>query len=71
MNRAKFAVLTFLGALPWNLGLVWLGKQAAEDWEDWRDRLHYVDYAFAAVIVAAAVYFFLRWRRTRRADAAA
>jgi membrane protein DedA with SNARE-associated domain len=71
MNRAKFAVLTFLGALPWNLGLVWLGSQAADDWEDWRDRLHYVDYAFAALIVAAAAYFFLRWRKSRRADATA
>jgi membrane protein DedA with SNARE-associated domain len=71
MNIWSFSILTFLGAFPWNFGLVWLGNKAAEDWEDWRDRLHYVDYAFALAIVAIAVYLYVRWRRGRRADAPA
>lgn len=65
MNIWTFSVLTFLGALPWNLGLVLLGREAAGRWEEWRDRLHYVDYAFAAAILAIAAYLFLRWRRNR------
>ena len=69
MNLAKFSVLTFLGALPWNLALVLLGRGAAGQWEDWRDRLHYVDYAFAAAIVLAAAWFLVRWRRNRVAAA--
>lgn len=71
MNIWTFSVLTFLGALPWNLGLVLLGREAAGQWPEWRDRLLYVDYAFAVGIVVAAVYFFLRWRRNRGGPAGA
>lgn len=71
MNIWTFSILTFLGALPWNLGLVLLGREAAAKWPEWRDRLSYVDYAFAVLIVAAAVYFFLRWRRNRGGPAGA
>ena len=71
MNIWIFSVLTFLGALPWNLGLVLLGREAAGKWPEWRDRLHYVDYAFAAGILVAAAYFFLRWRRNRGGPAGA
>lgn len=66
MNVWTFSVLTFLGALPWNLGLVLLGRSAAGSWEDWRGRLRYVDYAVAGLIVLAAGYALLRWRGARR-----
>ena len=66
----RFSVLTFLGALPWNLGLVLIGYSAAEKWPEWKDRLHYVDYAVLALIVMAAIYFFVRWRRGRTRAAA-
>jgi membrane protein DedA with SNARE-associated domain len=69
MHFPTFAVLTFLGALPWNLGLVLLGRSAAEQWPDWKDRLHYVDYAMLALIVVGAGYLLLRWRRKRIAAA--
>jgi membrane protein DedA with SNARE-associated domain len=65
MRFAPFALLTFLGAVPWNLGLVLLGREAANNWEDWRSRLHYVDYAVLALIVVGAVYLLVRWRRNR------
>lgn len=70
MNFAKFSLLTFFGALPWNLALVLLGKSAAEKWPEWKDRLHYVDYAIAALIVIGAAYLIVRWRRNRVAPAA-
>jgi len=70
MNFVTFSVLTFLGALPWNLGLVLLGRSAAEHWPEWKDRLHYVDYAIAALIVLGAAYLIVRWRRNRVATAA-
>lgn len=70
MNIYLFSVLTFLGALPWNLGLVWLGRQAAEDWEDWRGRLQYVDYAVLALLATGGIYLLLRWRRNRAAATA-
>jgi membrane protein DedA with SNARE-associated domain len=66
----RFTVLTLLGCIPWVFMLTFIGKQAGENWEDWKDSLHYVDYAVAALIVIGAVWLFLRARR-RRADAAA
>jgi membrane protein DedA with SNARE-associated domain len=67
----RFSILTFLGALPWNLGLVLIGKSAASKWPEWKDRLHYVDYLVLALIVVGAVYLFVRWRRGRARAAAA
>jgi membrane protein DedA with SNARE-associated domain len=61
----RFSILTFAGCVPWIFGLTLLGKGAGSKWEDWKDRLHYVDYAVAALIVVGAVYLFLRWRRNR------
>jgi membrane protein DedA with SNARE-associated domain len=67
MNFLRFSVFTFLGALPWVFALTFVGKQAGANWEDWKDRLHYLHYAFAALIVAAVVYYVVRWRRNRAA----
>ena len=61
----RFTVLTVLGCLPWVLLLAFIGQQAGDKWTDWKDSLHYVDYAVAALIVLGAVYLFLRWRRNR------
>jgi membrane protein DedA with SNARE-associated domain len=63
----RFSILTFLGALPWNAGLVLLGYNARENWDDLRDKLHYIDYAVVAVIIVGAVYLAVRWLRQRRA----
>jgi membrane protein DedA with SNARE-associated domain len=59
----RFSLLTLLGCIPWVLMLTWIGKAAGDNWEDWKDSLHYVDYAVAAAIVIGAVYLFVRWRR--------
>ncbi|MEA2155705.1 MAG: hypothetical protein QOE11_1845, partial [Solirubrobacteraceae bacterium] len=60
-----FSMLTFLGCLPWVFMLTFIGKQAGDNWEKWKNSLHYVDYAVAALIVLGAVYLFVRWRRGR------
>ena len=66
MNFLRFSIFTFLGCLPWVFALTFIGKQAGANWRDWKDRLHYVDYAFAALIVAALAYYGVRWWRRRR-----
>src|SRR3954463_14338375 len=52
----RFTVLTLLGCIPWVFMLTFIGKQAGANWEDWKDSLHYVDYAVLALIVALIVY---------------
>ena len=66
----RFTLLTALGCIPWVFMLTFIGKQAGANWEDWKNSLHYVDYAVVALIVIGAVWLFLRARR-RRAGAAA
>jgi len=59
----RFTILTFLGCLPWMFMLTFIGMQVGAQWEDWKDSLHYVDYAVAAMIVGGAVYLFVKRRR--------
>ncbi len=68
----RFTVLTFAGCLPWVFALAFIGRTAGDNWEQWKDNLHYVDYAVAAAIVIGVVYLIVRHRRerTRRPEAA-
>src|ERR671921_1019701 len=59
----RFSVLTLIGCIPWVLMLTYIGKEAGDNWEQWKDNLHYVDYAVAAAIVIGAIYLFVKWRR--------
>jgi membrane protein DedA with SNARE-associated domain len=59
----RFTVLTTAGCVPWVLLLAFIGKQVGDRWEQWRDSLHYVDYAVLAMIVLGAIYLFVRWRQ--------
>ena len=59
----RFSVLTLAGCIPWVLLLTFVGQQAGERWESWKDNLHYVDYAVAAAIVIGIIYLILRRRR--------
>ena len=63
----RFTLFTTLGCIPWILMLTLIGRAVGENWEDWKDKLHYVDYAVAACIVLGALWLFVRWRRGRRA----
>jgi membrane protein DedA with SNARE-associated domain len=62
----RFTVLTFLGCLPWVFMLTFIGQQVGANWEDWKDSLHYVDYAVAAAIVIGVAVLIVRNRRDRK-----
>jgi membrane protein DedA with SNARE-associated domain len=64
MPFLRFSVLTFLGCLPWVFALAFIGRQVGENWTQWRDSLHYVDYAVIAVILAAIGYVVVRRLRS-------
>ena len=59
----RFSALTILGCIPWVLMLTFIGKQAGDNWEQWKDNLHYVDYAVAITIVIGVVWLIVRNRR--------
>jgi len=61
----RFSVLTLIGCVPWVFMLTFIGKEAGDNWEQWKDNLHYVDYVVLAALVAGAFYLFLKWRRGR------
>jgi membrane protein DedA with SNARE-associated domain len=66
----RFTVLTTLGCIPWIFMLTFIGKQAGSKWEDWKDSLHYIDYAVLAVLIVGAIYLFIRWRRAPKPSSA-
>ena len=65
----RFSVFTLIGCIPWVFMLTFIGKEAGDNWEQWKDNLHYVDYAVAAAIVVTAIYFFVKWRRRGKSEA--
>jgi len=67
----RFTLLTLAGCIPWVLALGFIGRQVGENWTQWRDSLHYVDYAVAALIVVAIIWLVIRSRSRRGKDEAA
>jgi membrane protein DedA with SNARE-associated domain len=62
----RFTVLTLAGCVPWVFALAFIGQQVGARWEDWKDSLHYVDYAVAAAIVVGVAVLIVRNRRDRK-----
>jgi membrane protein DedA with SNARE-associated domain len=61
----RFTVLTLAGCIPWVLLLTFIGREAGDNWESWKDSLHYVDYAVIAAIVVGVAWLLIRARRRR------
>jgi membrane protein DedA with SNARE-associated domain len=73
MNFLRFNIYTFLGSLPWCLGLAWLGLKFGEHWQETiRPYFHKFDVVIGLVLLAAAVWFIRsRWRDLRAPQPAA
>jgi membrane protein DedA with SNARE-associated domain len=59
----RFTALTLAGCVPWVLMLGVIGREVGERWEEWRDNLHYLDYAVLAAILVGIAYLLIRRRR--------
>ena len=62
----RFSALTLAGCVPWVFMLAFIGREVGANWEDWKDSLHYVDYAVAAAIVVGVAVLIVRNRRDRK-----
>jgi membrane protein DedA with SNARE-associated domain len=57
MNQVRFHLYTFLGSLPWCLGLAYLGARAGANWDYLRPWFHRFDAVIGLVIIVGAVWF--------------
>jgi membrane protein DedA with SNARE-associated domain len=67
----RFTLLTTAGCIPWVFMLTFIGKQAGDNWDKWKDHLHYVDYAVIGGIVLGVIWLFVRRRRPSSGEPAA
>jgi len=68
MNLKKFAVYTFLGSLPWCLGLAYVGQKHGEQWDSnptHKTLFHRFDFVIGIAIVLAVIWWV--WRHLRHA----
>jgi membrane protein DedA with SNARE-associated domain len=59
----RFTLYTAAGCIPWVLALGIIGVEVGSRWEEWRDKLHYLDYVVIAGILALVAYALIRRRR--------
>ena len=75
MNMTRFTIYTFLGSLPWCVGLAYVGQVLGEQWdknETLKTWFHRFDFLIGAVILLAAVWWVWRhFKHSRPQDAAA
>jgi membrane protein DedA with SNARE-associated domain len=71
MNLTRFVVYTFLGSLPWCIGLAYVGQILGEQW-DKNDALktwfHRFDFLIGIAILLAAAWWVWRHFKQARAD---
>jgi membrane protein DedA with SNARE-associated domain len=65
MDILKFSIYSFLGALPWNLALVYLGYVFTGNWEQLQNYLHEFNIVVFAVI-GLLVISYLVWKKFRK-----
>lgn len=68
MHVSRFAVYTFIGSLPWNAALTYLGFLLGEGWEVVGLYMPYIDAAAIALLALATVFLLLRARRVSRSS---
>jgi membrane protein DedA with SNARE-associated domain len=59
----RFTAYTLAGCIPWVLMLALVGRSVGDNWEQWRHKLGYLDYAVLAAIVIGVVYLIVKRRR--------
>ncbi|QHW33646.1 DedA family protein [Paenibacillus rhizovicinus] len=63
MHFRKFVVYTFLGCIPWNMALAYIGIKLSIHSDKLEQYLHPLSYALAIAALVLLVYWILRHRR--------
>src|SRR5882672_4065083 len=71
MNLKKFVIYTFLGSLPWCIGLAYVGKKLGEQWDKnptLKTLFHRFDFVIGIIVIAAATWWIWRHIKHLRED---
>ncbi len=66
----RYTVLTLIGSALWCFGFAAVGWALGKSWGSFHHDFRYADYVVAAIVVAVAIWIFLRWRSSRLAGRA-
>ncbi|MCE1229384.1 MAG: DedA family protein [Firmicutes bacterium] len=57
MDRTRFHLYTFVGSLPWCLGLAWIGFKLGENWNTLGTYFHKLDAVIGVLLLAGILWF--------------
>jgi membrane protein DedA with SNARE-associated domain len=63
MPLRRFIPLTLAGSLIWLSGLALIGRAVGDNWDEWHQRLAFLDYVVVAAAIAGIAYLLIRRRR--------
>lgn len=66
MNFKKFCIYTFVGSVPWNFALTYVGVWLGKNWNLILRYSHVIDAAIVAVLVVGVVWYLWRYRLNNR-----
>lgn len=58
MNFTRFFIYTFVGCIPWNIGLTYVGLKLGQNWKLFEPYLRPLSYAILFAIIAGVLWFF-------------
>ena len=68
MDLKKFVIYTFVGSIPWNFALAYLGFTLGKNWETVHSFYQQYEIFIFAALVVFLVYFILKHRKHRKME---
>ena len=66
MNRTRFHLFTFVGSLPWCLGLAWIGYKLGEKWNTLGAYFHKLDAVIGVLLLVGLGWFIWNHLKSRK-----